>query len=42
MTNICDLLRDNVWKAFELNKQCNSGASTNWLNSKDVTHIVTD
>lgn len=35
-------LRNNVWKAFELNKQYNSGALTNWLNSKDVvTHVVT-
>lgn len=36
ITNICLILRNNVWKAFE----CSSGAPTNWLNSKDVVLML--
>lgn len=40
ITNICLILRNNVWKALELNKQSSSGTLTNWLNSKDVVLML--
>lgn len=41
ITNICLILRNNVWKAFELNVQCSSSAPTNrLLNSKDVVLML--